>query len=144
MNFLRQLFNLSPGPDIPFITDNRERKYWLLVLADDNGPYRLQLVYRGKCVGYANLVWDLPIELTFGDLFIVPSHRKRGLGTAFLREVIALAQQRGVEVIRGFAVQKDVQETPNLLAWYQRHGFEVVPVNDGNKVARLSLKLTEE
>lgn len=145
MNLVRSLLNACPGSSARAIRDKRGRRYWLYAYRDDNTglPFRIELVYRGKSVGYVNLLWELPEKLKAADLCVVPDHRGRGLGAALLDEVRTLAQEHNVGVIEGLVVKKDVEETPYLLHWYRHFGFQVVPVKQENTVALVFLRLVK-
>lgn len=53
------------------------------------------------------------------------NYRKRGLGSALLKFIIATASQRGLLEINGSLSQHDLMQNPNLANWYRRHGFDV-------------------
>lgn len=80
------------------------------------------------------------IFLEIADLIIEPAYRNRGLGTAVLQYVLGIAQSRGIEVIEGRIVGRDLQVTPHLADWYRRHGFaleEIGPEHPLNKKSSL-------
>ncbi len=69
-------------------------------------------------------------------------YMRRGLGTVLLKETIALARAKGMKCIRGFVVEEDYRKNPNLLEWYHRYGFTVLPCEAGHhKVADIYLEL---
>ena len=73
------------------------------------------------------------------------SYRGRGLGAALLRFLIGLARERGIKRIRGSVVQQDVEETPFLLTWYKKNGFQVLPPTPEelpHAIARVQLDLS--
>lgn len=53
--------------------------------------------------------------------------RRRGLGSAMLEFVVGFGKAKGADAIWGFINKEDLQKTPYLLDWYQRHGFSVRP-----------------
>jgi len=53
------------------------------------------------------------------------NYRGRGLGTALLKEVIAIARHTGFKRIYGSVMRDDITRIPYLLEWYQRHGFSM-------------------
>ena len=71
-------------------------------------------------------------------------YRRRGLGTHLLQLAIKKARQRGIKRIYGSLIQKDINNNPNLVKWYKKHGFEIVPPsqeNIENAVLGISLDL---
>jgi len=60
------------------------------------------------------------------------SYRGLGLGSALLDSVIASARESGVRHIRSSIAPDDIQTTPYLLEWYQKHGFQQVAPQSGH------------
>lgn len=54
-----------------------------------------------------------------------PHFRQRGLGSAMLSAVIMQAEKLNVDAISGFVTSDDLQKTPYLLEFYEKHGFNV-------------------
>jgi len=57
------------------------------------------------------------------------------------------ARQRGVRRICGSLTQKDINNNPNLVKWYEKHGFEILPPsqeNIENTVFGISMDLGEK
>jgi ribosomal protein S18 acetylase RimI-like enzyme len=54
-----------------------------------------------------------------GSLIVAPSQRRKGIGTALVRALIAQARQRDVRTLE---ISADV-ESPWIRAWYERLGF---------------------
>jgi N-acetylglutamate synthase-like GNAT family acetyltransferase len=74
-------------------------------------------------------------------------YRRRGLGTHLLQFAIKKARQRGIMRICGSLTQKDINNNPNLVKWYEKHGFEILPPsqeNIENAVFGISLNLGEK
>jgi ribosomal protein S18 acetylase RimI-like enzyme len=112
----------------------------------------------------------LPDKLVIGDILIrddvihAPPHlgaallrllvepkpidyRRRGLGTHLLQFAIKKARQRGIKRICSSLTQKDINNNPNLVKWYKKHGFEILspsPENLQNTVFGISLDLEEK
>lgn len=66
------------------------------------------------------------------------SFRGRGIGTRLLVRFLDYCQSNGVVEVYGSIVQDGLDETPGLLNWYRRHGFEVHPPDSrclGNAVS---------
>ena len=122
---------------LPFLTDRQGRAYSIYWDADE---WEAVLLYRGRGVGRLELVWRPPC-LELADLTIAPRHRDRGLGSAVLEAVIALARQREIREITGSILRKDLARLPHLPAWYARHGFRLMPVSSGARAYDLSLLL---
>ena len=122
---------------LPFFTDRQGRAYSIYWYADE---WEAVLLYRGRGVGRLELVWRPPC-LELADLTIAPRHRDRGLGSAVLEAVIALARQREIREITGSILRKDLARLPHLPAWYARHGFRLMPVSSGARAYDLSLLL---
>jgi GNAT superfamily N-acetyltransferase len=125
---------------LPFFTDRQGRAYAIYWYA---GQWEAVLLYGGKGVGRLELVWKPPC-LELADLTIAPRYRGRGLGSAVLEAVIALARQREIREITGSIVRKDLARLPHLPDWYARHGFRVTPVSSGARAFDLSLLLGPE
>jgi hypothetical protein len=74
-------------------------------------------------------------------------YRRRGLGTHLLKFAIKKARQRGIKRIYGFLTQEDINNNPNLVKWYKKHGFEILlpsQENIENAVFGISLNLGEK
>lgn len=110
------------------IVDKQKRSYMVKTPDQDPEPTRLNIFHmawfgRQRFVGYVNLVWKSHDVLEFSDIIIEPHYRNRGVGTAVLQYVFALAQSRGVAIIEGRIGGRDFRVTPHLAEWYRRHGF---------------------
>jgi GNAT superfamily N-acetyltransferase len=55
------------------------------------------------------------------------NYRRRGIGTLLLKSLLTWCSENGVSEVFGTVVQKDLVNTPVLLDWYARHGFEIRP-----------------
>jgi GNAT superfamily N-acetyltransferase len=55
------------------------------------------------------------------------NYRRRGIGTLLLKSLLTWCSENGVSEVFGTVVQKDLVNTPVLLGWYTRHGFEIRP-----------------
>lgn len=65
------------------------------------------------------------------------NYRKRGIGTLLLQSLLTWCSENGFSEVFGTVVQKDLVNTPVLLAWYARHEFEILPPDErciGNAV----------
>jgi len=134
------------------ITDKEGREYLLEVVDDDKDRFEVHLFHGDIWIGKAVCLLNLPDEMEWADIVIwdhvVPrrrglcrlipygmwsklkatSYRKRGLGTKLLKIVVEKARKENVGRIRGFVTNQGVADNINLLNWYQKHGFRVIPV----------------
>lgn len=55
------------------------------------------------------------------------NYRQRGIGTFLLESLLTWCGENGVSEVFGTVVQEDLVNTPVLLSWYARHGFEILP-----------------
>ena len=137
------------------IHDSQGREYRLQVNEDEDSYFIAKLLYRNSEVGRLHCVLSPPDKLMIGDIIIhsdvihAPEHlgaallrllvepdpidyRRRGLGTHLLKFAIKKARQRGIKRIYGSLTQKDINNNPNLVKWYKKHGFEIVPASQEN------------
>lgn len=61
------------------------------------------------------------------------NYRSRGLGSALLQCLIDHARAKGAQYLYGDVFRQDVENTPNLLQWYQKHGFDIRPLDSDEK-----------
>ena len=76
-------------------------------------------------------------ELAMGDIAVVPEHRGRGVGSALLAELSALARTAGNEEIQGEVKESDAQSR----AFLERRGFVKV---GGEQAVVLDLETIDE
>ncbi len=107
----------------PLYTDAAGRRYRIFWYDAD---WEAHFLYRGRRVGHVTLEWDPP-QLKLADIKVHRAYRGRGLGTAALQAIIALARQRGMTEITAFIVHKELARLPHLPEWYARRGFRVTP-----------------
>ncbi len=55
------------------------------------------------------------------------NYRQKGLGTYLLKMIINWAKHKGVHKIIGAVTQEDINDNPNLINWYKKHGFQIKP-----------------
>jgi GNAT superfamily N-acetyltransferase len=146
------------------------REYRLQVDPDEDQYFTAKLLYRNSAIGMLQCVLYPPDKWEIGDILIrdgvihAPEHlgaallrllvepkpidyRRRGLGTHLLQFAIKKAHQRGIKRICGSLTQKDINNNPNLVKWYEKHGFEILPPsqeNIENAVFGISLNLGEK
>lgn len=65
-------------------------------------------------------------------LFVLRSHRKRGLSVQLLRQAVELARKRGARIVEGYPVEPRQDPAPDAFLWtgtasaFQRAGFREV------------------
>jgi ribosomal protein S18 acetylase RimI-like enzyme len=59
-------------------------------------------------------------------------YRRMVLGTHLLQFAIKKARQHGIKRIYGSLTQEDINNNPNLVKWYKKHGFEILPPSQEN------------
>jgi GNAT superfamily N-acetyltransferase len=105
--------------------------------ADPEVPEEWFLMYEGDLlVGYADAI-TRGDEVWLAEIGVHPQHRRRGLGTALLKEVIAaypgdqvaLSAEAFTPDLEGWPWRKGMQGAA-LAAWYARHGFRAAPDED--------------
>jgi ribosomal protein S18 acetylase RimI-like enzyme len=69
-----------------------------------------------RIIGYLNVSWDGGVHASIYDVTVHPDHRRRGVGTALLREAARVARERGAEWLH-------VDFEPHLLGFYRGCGF---------------------
>ncbi|MEI6778685.1 MAG: GNAT family N-acetyltransferase [Chloroflexales bacterium] len=105
-------------------------------MADDLLPIQIDAVTAEDTVGYARMGCFEEGVLDLADVHIEPPYRRRGMGSALLHYIIELARAHGLQHIRGFVVERDLNEIPNLLDWYARLGFIVTPTTAEDRTKR--------
>ena len=156
--------------DKMIICDRQGREYRLQVNGYEDSYFIAKLLYRNREVGRLQCVLFPPDKLMIGDIIIhsdvihAPEHlgaallrlvvepkpidyRRRGLGTHLLKFAIKKARQRGIKRIYGSLTQEDINNNPNLVKWYKKHGFEIFPPsqeNIENAVFGISLDLEKK
>ena len=74
-------------------------------------------------------------------------YRRMGLGSHLLQFAIKKIRQRGIKRICGSLAQEDINNNPNLVKWYKKHGFEILPPsqeNIENAVCGISFNLEQK
>ena len=70
----------------------------------------------GALVGFANMVWDGGAHAFLLDPTVLPSHRRRGIGTTMVRRAVEEARRSGVQWVH-------VDYEAGLSEFYGRCGF---------------------
>jgi len=75
--------------------------------------------------------------VNIGDIRAQSKFRKMGLGKAMLVELERVAKRVGVSKMTAKVTDSDVKETPWLLEFYKKRGFEAVEKGDGWEIFKL-------
>jgi GNAT superfamily N-acetyltransferase len=127
MGILQRWFNLPSHLNAPFITDKLGNKFWI-AWDEYETSSRLDICYRGKLVGYVNLLWDEKRKnwITLSDIFISNLRlRNRGLGKAMLQEAIAWAKKKGAICMWGVIQPEEEDTVDHLIHFYKKQGFVI-------------------
>lgn len=130
-----------------FVTDNHGRRYQIKILENSDHFFIVEVRHQGEYVGIAKCALSLPDTMELSDIKIrddsdppeniidhmmksIPSskrdaksYRHIGLGTALLKLVVDHAREKQVKRVFGSIVKKDIDRTPDLIAWYEKRGF---------------------
>jgi GNAT superfamily N-acetyltransferase len=132
------------------VVRDREGHEYRLRVDGDSGLFIVKVLQEGSEIGRVQWVFHPPDQMCLGDLIIDDAvvhtpqnlaiallqlafkpqpvdYRRRGLGTELLRFAIAQARRRGARRIYGSLMQEDIARNPNLVDWYKKHGFHIVP-----------------
>jgi len=137
------------------IKDKQGNVYIVNVVSDSESIFSASISFDRLSVGRINWVIEdnNVMIMTLADLIIFdrssqrplwarllpflkwnpPNFRQRGLGSAMLQYIIAKAEKLKVDAISGFVTSDDLQETPYLLKFYEKHGFTVRRTSQGSQ-----------
>jgi hypothetical protein len=147
------LDNNSMKERVNHIFDHEGREYYLEVdyfCYNENLAIDTVIMYLIRCkrdveVGRASCILESQ-DMLIGDLIVndnlefsnlsdqyfklthwnePQNYRRKGLGTYLLKYIIDLAKIKGIEKMHGSLVEDDIQDNPNLINWYKKHGFRV-------------------
>jgi len=98
------------------------------VLEDPSRGFFLVLELDGRCVGaaYVSFIWALEHgghSAWLDEIYVEPAQREAGLGTEFLRAVLAECEARGCAAL-DLEIDTEHERVRSL---YRRHGFEELP-----------------
>jgi len=137
------------------VVRDREGREYRLRVDGDSGLFIVKVLQQGCKIGNVQWVFHPPGQMCLGDLIIDDAvvhtpqnlaialwqlvfkpqpvdYRRRGLGTELLRFAIAQARRCGIGRIYGSLMQEDIASNPNLVDWYKKHGFHIVPPTSEN------------
>lgn len=137
------------------VVRDREGREYPLRVDGDSGLFIVKVLQQGSEIGRIQWVFHPPGQMCLGDLIINDAvvhtpqnqaiallqlafkpkpvdYRRRGLGTQLLRFAIDQARRRGARRIYGSLMQEDIARNPNLVDWYKKHGFHIVPLTSEN------------
>jgi ribosomal protein S18 acetylase RimI-like enzyme len=66
-------------------------------------------------------------HLTLADIWVSEQKRRKGIGGELLKRLVEAADNATIRLIVGSIMPDAIREQPFLLAWYERHGFRVMP-----------------
>ena len=112
--FNREYNDPTPGPEVlgQRLVQLLARDVVIAVLSEDPPVGVALLTLR------PNLWYDAPVGL-LDELYVVPSMRRRGYGSALLEATEAAARERGVELME---INVDAENT-DARRFYERHGY---------------------
>lgn len=135
---LTELLGILFESEAEFVPDAEKQRAALQVILDDPSRGKVFVAREGRqVVAMASLLYTISTAeggkaALFEDLVTAPEHRKRGIGEALLRHVVAQARAEGVLRI---TLLTDMQNE-RAQAMYRRVGFVGSPM----KPMRLKLK----
>ena len=98
----------------------------LTAIKQDNNTIQLSDILVGKDVMMRHIPFRSWLCLLWPRIGM-KSFRGCGIGHRLLVHFLNYCRANGIAEAYGSIVQIDLDETPTLLAWYRRHGFEVLP-----------------
>jgi hypothetical protein len=129
---------------------DRDGRCYKLSIVEGEALTCLQLHNQEILVGEAKCVRQSGVRLWLGDIAIaneanplpenfwqrllqyIPGYRPRlvnyrgrGLGAILIKALIQYAREQGIRSLQGEVFRQDIENTPRLLDWYQRQGFEL-------------------
>ena len=161
--------NYPDSNQIVYIVKDREGRQYNLEVNNNGISLYIGVMYQDDQVGELKSTFKPNNDMLLNDVIIynevIPhcknlasilcrlifepkliNFRKRGLGTHLLQSAIREAQKQGAKRIDGYLVQTDLDENPNLINWYRKHGFQIIipySDNDGtDAVAGITMTLT--
>ena len=84
--------------------------------------YTMSTYDTGRLVGFGRVVSDGVLYAMIYDLIVIPSHRRRGIGSEILRRLVARCQEAGIREVQLFS-------SAGKSEFYQKRGFEDRPAN---------------
>lgn len=84
--------------------------------------YTVSAYDTGRLVGFGRVVSDGVLYAMIYDLIVIPSHRRRGIGSEILRSLVARCQEAGIREVQLFSAAGKSE-------FYQTRGFEDRPAN---------------
>lgn len=130
-------FNTEFDTASPGVAALTGRLAWMLT-----EPSTIAYLIGGPAVGVAlltlrtNVWYDGPVAL-LDELYVAPSHRGQGLGSAIIHQILSDAIDTGVSAIEINVDQSDV----DAQRFYERHGFRGVDADTGERAFYYALEL---
>ncbi|MDZ8068073.1 MAG: GNAT family N-acetyltransferase [Nostoc sp. DedQUE08] len=135
------------------IFDKEGLEYYLKVyhFYDEQQEYQSIQLHLSRCkrkirIGHAYCTFNSQEDMVLSDIIISneskflslsdklfqlthwnepTDYRRKGLGTYLLKYIVDLAKSKKVKKIHGCLTFKDIDANPNLIHWYQKHGFKL-------------------
>ncbi len=157
-DLLQERFEQEP---LAILTDKHGQQYEVIIDENDDKLLWLSLQVEGWEVGYLRCTFISPEDMFIEDFLIrdwtvlrggwmtrllrkirnkkdrYRNFQRLGLGSQFLDVLIAYANGIGVRHICGRIIQKDRDNNPKLIEFYQDHGFQIT----GRERSRIDLYL---
>ena len=119
---IADLYLASRADALPFLrrvhTDDEVRVWVRNVLLRRGETWIARL--NGTVVGFVTLIGD-----DLDQLYLMPGHYRRGIGS----QLLAKAKERSPGRLHLFTFQRNKRAR----AFYQKHGFRIVDLNDGSR-----------
>lgn len=81
-----------------------------------------------EAVGFSTVTGSFSVELGHAaeieDLYVLPSHRGRGIATTLLGEAMMWSSQEGFETLQVVVTPENPARKESLVSWYARLGFK--------------------
>jgi ribosomal-protein-alanine N-acetyltransferase len=98
-----------------------------IILDEEIDRFDVWVVKPKKHVGYLNY-WLKDQYIEIADVLLDSEYRQKGLGSELINRVIGLAKNKKCKSVR---LGTQVDDFP-VHSFYQKHGFKIVGVKDGN------------
>ncbi|MBD5488051.1 MAG: GNAT family N-acetyltransferase [Lachnospiraceae bacterium] len=109
-------------------------------IRNDSSSLYVYALYKNYRVGKIACGIDEETKLiTIGD--ITCKKNNKGYGSLMMAKLIEFAKVNDFQGINGWLSHVDMEHEERLYHFYQKFGFEIVPNDDGLKVADIKLQL---
>ncbi len=136
--------NLLEEPEarlLATISDMNGRTYPVFG-AGDADWYDITIRDEQAVAAAAGVSWRYGDTLMIAQLSVSGPYRERGLAVPLIGEIITLACRQGIAMIRGVVVHTELEDSPELLNWYERSGFDIALASvEGEVVASIERRI---